>query len=305
MDLLAAMRIYVRVVERGNMSSAARDLDMRQPTISERIDKLERFLGKRLLMRSARTLLCTDEGVLFYERSKVLLLEAEAAIAAVDSLDDGMSGKIRIAAPQCLGETLVPKLLMQMNLAYPKLRVDLILNDSIVDLVTEGVDISLRLGTLGEGSFVAHPIGVVERILVASPTYLAQHGGIEKQHDLINHPFIRVKGILANERLPLVSADGILEQARIRTHMTVSHWRPMFEMLVAGGGIGVLQHPACVDALAQGSLIRLLPEYSVQPFALNMLQQPRRPSSQRVETILAMIKAQLPDLLGSVEHVVI
>ncbi|MBF8741408.1 LysR family transcriptional regulator [Pseudomonas guariconensis] len=297
MDLLAAIRIYVRVVERGNMSSAARDLDMRQPTVSERIDKLERFLGKRLLMRSARKLLCTDEGALFYEHGKLLLREADAAIAAVDSLGDGMGGKIRIAAPQCLGETVLPKLLMLINSAYPQLRIDLILNDSIVDLVTEGVDISLRVGTLGEGTFVAHPIGVVERILVASPIYLARHGGITHQSDLVNHPFIRVKGILANERLPLTNKDGVLEQARISTHITVSHWRPMFEMLVAGGGIGVLQHPACADALAQGSLVRLLPEYSVQPFTLNILQQPKRPLPQRVETVLAMIKMQFPALL--------
>lgn len=297
MDLLATMRIYVRVVERGTMSGAARDLDMGQPAVSERIDKLEKFLGTRLLMRSARTLTCTEEGRIFYARSKELLEAAEVAVASVSKTENTLVGTIRLAAPQCFGEVVVPRALMQIRTAYPRLHIDLVLNDNIVDPVTEGVDISIRLGQLGDGGFVAHPIGEVSRVLVAAPSYLDRYGPIETKADLANHPFIRVKGIFANEQLPLQDEDTTLEYARIQTVMTTSHWRPMFDTILAGGGIGVVQLPACVTALEHGRLVEILPRYTIPDFALNALVQAQRPLPPRVRAVVDLLKKEIPPLL--------
>jgi len=297
MDLLATMRIYVRVVERGTMSGAARDLDMGQPAVSERIDKLEKFLGTRLLMRSARTLTCTEEGRIFYARSKELLEAAEVAVASVSKTENTLVGTIRLAAPQCFGEVVVPRALMQIRTAYPRLHIDLVLNDNIVDPVTEGVDISIRLGQLGDGGFVAHPIGEVSRVLVAAPSYLDRYGPIETKADLANHPFIRVKGIFANEQLPLQDEDTTLEYARIQTVMTTSHWRPMFDTILAGGGIGVVQLPACVTALEHGRLVEILPRYTIPDFALNALVQAQRPLPPRVRAVVDLLKKEIPLLL--------
>ncbi|MCA8242991.1 LysR family transcriptional regulator [Burkholderia sp. AU32262] len=297
MDLLATMRIYVRVVERGTMSGAARDLDMGQPAVSERIEKLEKHLGTRLLMRSARTLACTEEGRLFYERSKALLEAAELAVASVSKTENALDGTIRLAAPQCFGEVVLPGVLMQIRTAYPKLHIDLVLNDDIVDPVTEGVDISIRVGQLGDGGFVAYALGAVGRVLVAAPSYLDRHGPIDTKADLANHPFIRVKGVFANEQVPLQRDGGAVEYARIRTVMTASHWRPMFDTIAAGGGIGVVQHPACADALAHGRLVRLLPHYDVPDFALNVLVHAQRPLPPRVRAVVDLLKRALPPLL--------
>ncbi|MCA3803764.1 LysR family transcriptional regulator [Burkholderia sp.] len=298
MDLLATMRIYVRVVERGTMSGAARDLDMGQPAVSERIDKLEKFLGTRLLMRSARTLNCTEEGRIFYARSKELLEAAEDTIAAVSKTENTLVGTIRLAAPQCLGEVVMPQALMQIRTAYPRLHIDLVLNDNIVDPVTEGVDISMRLGQLGDCGFVAHPIGEVGRILVAAPSYLDRYGPIETKTDLASHPFIRVKGIFATEQLPLLDEDRTIEYARIQTVMTTSHWRPMFDTIVAGGGIGVVQAPAGLHALDQGKLVEILPRYSIPAYALNALVQAQRPLPPRVRAVVDLLKKEVPLLLA-------
>ena len=297
MDLLATMRIYVRVVERGTMSGAARDLDMGQPAVSERIDKLEKFLGTRLLMRSARTLNCTEEGRIFYARSKELLEAAEDTIAAVSKTENTLVGTIRLAAPQCFGEVVMPQALMQIRTAYPRLHIDLVLNDNIVDPVTEGVDISMRLGQLGDGGFVAHPIGEVGRVLVAAPSYLDRFGPIETKSDLASHPFIRVKGIFANEQLPLQDEDKTVEYARIQTVMTTSHWRPMFDTIVAGGGIGVVQLPACITAFQQGKLVEILPRYTIPDYALNALVQAQRPLPPRVRAVVDLLKKEVPLLL--------
>ncbi|WP_322025934.1 LysR family transcriptional regulator [Burkholderia sp. BCC1977] len=298
MDLLATMRIYVRVVERGTMSGAARDLGMGQPAVSERVDKLEKRLGTRLLMRSARTLTCTDEGRIFYEHSKALLEAAEASIASVSNTGNALDGTIRLAAPQCFGEVVMPAALVRIRTVYPDLRIDLVLNDNIVDPVTEGVDISIRVGQLGDGGFVAHPLGKVGRVLVAAPAYLDRYGPIATKADLVNHPFIRVKGIFANEQLPLQSEDQTLEYARIRTVMTTSHWRPMFDTILAGGGIGVVQAPACVDAFAHGKLVEILPQYTIPEFALNALVQAQRPLPPRVRVVVDLLKQEIPALLN-------
>jgi len=163
MDLLVAMRVYVRVVERGSMSAAARDLSMGQPAVSERIDRLEQYLGTRLLLRNTRRLSVTDAGAAFYERSKQVLESADDALSVVNG-DQSLRGTLRIAAPHGIGEVILPAIILRMRKHYPLLKIELILNDRIVDPVTEGVDLSLRLGDLGEGSFIARKRGHVGRV---------------------------------------------------------------------------------------------------------------------------------------------
>ncbi|MCS6520871.1 LysR family transcriptional regulator, partial [Burkholderia thailandensis] len=106
MDLLAAMRIFVRVVERGNLSRAAKDLGLGQPAVRERVERLERHVGVRLLLRSTRAVSCTDEGALFYQKSKVVLDAADEAQAAVTQGGAAVRGRIRIAAPHGIGEVV-------------------------------------------------------------------------------------------------------------------------------------------------------------------------------------------------------
>jgi DNA-binding transcriptional LysR family regulator len=297
-NLLEAMRIYVRVVERGSISGAARDLNLGQPAVSERIERLEKYLGCRLLLRSARAFMCTPEGTIFYERSKKVLHAVEQAVAEVSHDNQLVKGTIRIAAPHCFGETVLPEVLKRVRENYPELDIDLVLNDRIVDLVTEGVDISFRLGQLGEGAFIAYPLGHVERHLVAAPEYLERHGPIAEPADLIRHPFIRVKGTFGTDQLPLTHSAGVVESTPISTAIKTSHWRPMHELVASGVGIGVLEESACNDAFADGRLVRLLPQYDVPAFDLNVLIQAQRPVPPRVRAVVTMLKACIPDLLG-------
>ncbi|ASL48820.1 HTH-type transcriptional regulator DmlR (plasmid) [Burkholderia sp. AD24] len=295
MDILAAMRVFVRVVERGNMSRAARDLGIGQPAVSDRIDRLEGHLGVKLLRRSTRVVACTDEGTLFYERSKQVIEVAEEACAAASGRDRTLRGVLRIAAPQGLGEVIMPRILMGIREEHPKLNLDLILNDHIVDLVTEGVDISLRLGRLDEGSYVAHRIGHVRRVLVASPEYLGRTSVPHGPEDLINHPYIRVMGVFGDGILRLVDAQDCLVSTPIRAAVNMSHWRPVYESLVAGAGIGVLQEPVCAQAIANGRLVRLLPQYSVPGFDLHALFT--RPISLKVRTVMTVLERELATAL--------
>ncbi|MEK7948787.1 LysR substrate-binding domain-containing protein [Pigmentiphaga sp. YJ18] len=296
MDFLATARLYTRVVELGSMSAAAREFEMGQPAVSERIDRLEKYLSTKLLMRSARTLACTHEGQLFYDHSKALLALAETAIASVSirGKENLIRGPVRIASAHCPGEILLPSILMRARMKHPELRIDLVLNDTIVDPITEGVDISLRLGHVGEGRFVAYPLGNVRRVLVAAPSFLKHAGSISVPSDLSNHPFIRSKGTFANEQLPLITARQDTEFVRIQTMVTTSHWRPLYELLIAGGGIGVLHYAACANAVRSGALVRVLPSHSIPELPFHALVQGFRPASPRIRAVLEILKTEIP-----------
>jgi DNA-binding transcriptional LysR family regulator len=307
-NLLEAMRIYVRVVERGSISGAARDLDIGQPAVSERIERLEKYLGCQLLLRNARAFKCTPEGIIFHERSKSVLGAVEQAVAEVSNDEQVVKGAIRIAAPHCFGETVLPEGLTRIRESYPQLDIELVLNDKHADLVTEGVDVTFRLGPLGDEAYIAYPLGHVERLLVASPDYLKRHGTINEPADLASHSFIRVKGTFDADVLPLACQASHLPDAAIadrvdgvpiQTTIKTTHWRPMFEMMMTGVGMGVLEAPACREAIEQGRLVRLLPDYEVPPLALNLLIRPQRPVPARVRKIVDMLKAYVVEALGA------
>jgi DNA-binding transcriptional LysR family regulator len=299
MDWLTAMRIYVRVVERGSMSAAARDLSLGQPAVSDRIDRLERALGVRLLQRNTHALACTDEGAVFYEHAKRALEAADAACASVRQDKAALRGMLRIAAPQALGEALMPPVIHRLRTDYPELEVSLVLNDRFVDPVTEGVDLSLRLGQLADGHFIAHRLGQVRRVLVSSQAYLTRAAVPDAPEALVDHPFIRVAGVYADAQLRLVGKDSAVLRVPLDIAVTASHWRPVHALLVAGAGIGVLQAPVCADALAKGQLVRLLPEYEVPPFQLHALYPPTRPVPPKTRAAIDAIETCLPQLTGT------
>lgn len=284
------MRIYVRVVERETMSGAARDLGMGQPAVSERIEKLERFLGATLLLRTGRALKCTEAGRIFYERSQGLLASAAEAAEAVWATGQEIGGTLRIAAAHCYGEKVVVPTLIAARTEHPGLLMDLILNDAAVDPAVEGVDLSIRLGSAGDGRYLAYPLGEVDHVLVATPEYLDRYGPVLNRQDLARHPFIRVKDAFQNEALPMMDAAGESRPAAIRTAVTTTHWRAMFDIILGAGGIGVVQQPACAAELASGRLVRLLSDHRMRSLPVTALTPPQRPLPRKTRAIIGMLR---------------
>jgi len=297
MDLLAAMRIFIRVVERGSMSSAARDLGIGQPAVSERIERLEAHLGTRLLRRNTRRMSPTSSGTLFYERSKNAVAAAEHALAITDA-GNSLSGTLRIAAPYGAGEELLMPALLKLQSEYPGLQIDLILNDRVTDPVTEGVDISLRLGDVGEGYYVAHSLGPVGRLLVASPAYLQRQGTPRSPAELALHAFARVSGLFMNNQIALIAPDKSLLSVPVKITFSTNHWRPLHTVLLAGRAIGVLQSPVCGQDIADGRLVPLLPDYVVPPFHAYLLYPPANVISAETRVCAAFLETELRKYLA-------
>ena len=150
MDRLAAMETFVRVVETGSFSAAARRLNVGQPAVSKTIAQLEERLGVRLLMRSTRGLSPTEAGQSFYDRAKRAIEEADEAELAARDAGASLTGRLRVCAAVTFARLHVVPLLPKFLAAHPRLVMDVVLDDRVIDLVEEGVDVALRMGALGE-----------------------------------------------------------------------------------------------------------------------------------------------------------
>lgn len=298
MDLLSAMRIFTRVVERGSLSAAARDLGLGQPTVSERVEKLEKHLGARLLYRTTRSVQPTDAGARFYEHAKRTMEAAEEAEASVVSAEAALTGTFRIAAPHVLGETTLPSLLVEFQTRHPALAVDVTLNDRFVDPMTEGVDLSLRIGEIGNGNFIARRLGTTRRLLLAAPGYLERHGLPQEPAELSTHPFIRFSGFATDERLNLFEPGGGLIEAPIRTAWRANHWRPLLEAVLAERGIGALFAAVCSREIAEGRLVPILPLYELKPMDVHAIYPPGPRPAARTKAFVAMLCEQAGMLLA-------
>lgn len=187
MDRLQAMTAFVRVVETGSFSQAARQIGVGQPAISRTIAQLEDRLQVRLLVRSTHGLSPTDAGVRFYERAKTAIQEADEAELEAKGAGAGLSGRLRVCAATTFARLMVVPRLSEFMEAHPDLEVEVVLDDRVIDLVSEGIDVALRMGDLADSSAVARRLATGRRSVVATPTYLDKHGTPQVPADLALH----------------------------------------------------------------------------------------------------------------------
>ena len=176
MDRFSSMSLFARVVETQSFSAAARESGISQPTVSKQVAELEARLGARLLSRSTRRIGVTEIGAAFYERCKRILAELDEAEQAAAQMQASPAGLLRAGTPVAFGRLHVLPLVPAFLERYPKLKLDLLMNDRFIDLVEEGVDLAIRVGKLSDMSLIARHLGRSRRVTVATPDYLKRHG---------------------------------------------------------------------------------------------------------------------------------
>lgn len=190
MDRFQAMVTFVQVVDTGSFSAAARQLHVGQPAVSKTIAQLEERLAVRLLNRSTHGLSPTEAGLRFYERARASLQEADEADIAARDASGGLTGRLRISAATTFARLHVVPRLCEFLAQHPELEVDMILDDRVIDLVAEGVDLSLRMGDLGDSGAVAKKLATGGRSVLATPAYLARAGEPVRPADLAGHEVV-------------------------------------------------------------------------------------------------------------------
>jgi DNA-binding transcriptional LysR family regulator len=187
MDRLAALEAFARVAETGSFSAAARALALSKSLISRQVSALEAELGARLIARTTRSLALTEAGRGYYEQVARILAQMEEADLSVSQLQATPRGKLRVNAPMSFSLLRLAPVLPDFLALYPEIDVDLSMNDRRVDLMEEGFDLAIRLGRLAESSLVARKLGPMQRIVCASPAYLAERGLPKVPADLRVH----------------------------------------------------------------------------------------------------------------------
>jgi DNA-binding transcriptional LysR family regulator len=296
MDTLRAMRVYVRIVELGSLSAAARELGTTQPTVSKLLAQLEAELGVRLLERSTRGPVPTEQGLRFHLHAKGLLEEYEAAVGAARGATARAEGQLRINAPVALGQFKVNAIVQDFLRAHPGIEVELILNDRFVDLVEEGVDLALRLGGPLPPSVIARHIGTARRFLVAAPDYLARHGAPSHPEELTRHAFVRFAW---TSGAGLELSDASLTLAiDVASRYRVNNAFAIVEALAMGSGIGLCPEWMVHEQLESGELVRVLPAWTGSAQLMHLLYPSRRYQPLRTRLFIEFASARLAAMPG-------
>lgn len=257
MDRFQAMETFVRVVEAGSFSAAAKALRVGQPAVSKTIAALEERLGVRLLMRTTRQLTPTEAGQAFYERAVRALSETEEAEIAARGAGAGLEGRLKVSAPVTFARLhLAPKLGDFLD-AHPKLSLEFVMDDRSVDLVAESIDVALRLGALADSTLTARKLAESDRVVVASPTYLARAGAPKRPADFLQHQAIVYAQAAGGEewRFKQGSAET---SVRVPTRLSVSAAEGVREAVLAGLGLAIASRWMFARELEGGAVIEVL-----------------------------------------------
>ncbi|WP_456303635.1 LysR family transcriptional regulator [Gluconacetobacter liquefaciens] len=254
------MATFVRVVETGSFSAAARQLNVGQPAVSKTIAQLETRLQVSLLIRSTHGLTPTEAGQTFYERARNAIQEADEAELAAKGAGAGLSGRLRVSAATTFARLHVIPRLPQFLAAHPHLDVDIILDDRKIDLVAEGVDISLRMGKLSDSTAVARKIATGGRSVLATPAYLARAGKPQNPADLANH-----EAIIYSQQPNVWSftRDGAAVSVSVGGRLRVSAAEGLRAALLADMGLTIASDWMFAPELESGAIVRVLQAWSL------------------------------------------
>ena len=253
------MQVFLRVVDTGSFSEAARVLAMTPSTVSKLIGRIEARLGVRLLERSTRRLSLTDEGQAYYDRSQALLAELEEIERDLSKGAAQMGGTVRVNASVGFGMVALEPLLPAFWDAYPNVAIDLALSDEIVDLYLDRTDVAFRVGTLHSSSLKAVKLGTAPRKIVAAPAYLARRGTPQTLEDLAGHEVLTFGYRRSTAMAPQRDSGRSIDRRGI-LRLTANNGETMRRMAVAGMGIARMGEFHIREDLAAGRLIEILPE---------------------------------------------
>jgi DNA-binding transcriptional LysR family regulator len=292
MDLLGRARTFVRVVEAGSLSAAARALGSSLAAVSRQISSLEAELGAPLLARTARTLRLTEEGRRFHEHAVRLTIEADAARASVQR-DHAASGEVTVSASVSLGLLRIVPALPALLAAHPGLRCSVRLEERAVDLVGDGVDIAVRGGLAPPDTMgvVSQPVATYRRLIVGSPEYLREHAAPRSVAALAGHAAI--VGLRAGARWEVVE-EGERRAVEVQARVRVETMLGIREAAVAGLGLALLPEFVVAEPLAKGALRVVLPEVEADPVTVHALYRVEAKMSPSVGAVVGHLRATMP-----------
>ena len=290
---LEGLAVFAKVAELRSFALAAKDLELSKATISKAIARLEKRLGARLFNRTSRRLALTDAGQLLVDRAARILAEGEAAESEVHAHSASPRGLVRLAVPMSFGLREMAPLLPEFLADYPDVSVDLHLSDELVDLIGAGFDAALRIAALPDSSLRARRLRGVSRNLVAAPSYLKRHGRPAHPRDLLHHACLCYAYLPTPDVWRFVNKAGEVAQVRPSGPLRANNADALAPALFAGLGLAVQPDFVVGEAIEDGRLEVVMPDWSPPPIALHLVMPPGGPRPARVEVLAAFLSERL------------
>lgn len=295
MDRWNLHEAFVRVAESGSLSRAAKDLQMTQPAVSKRLERLEKEIGFRLLDRSPRGVRLTDAGMRYLDVVRRIRGELEEAEGALSTSRRGLSGMLRCSFPVALGETWLTRIALRFHALHPDLELQLDLTDRSVDLVEDGIDLTVRIGSRLTQSVSARSLGSFGFCLVASPQYLAKAGTPKTFEQLETHPFYAYFGDEERFLMP----DGTTRMLKHpNTGIRLTNSRAILTAVLEHAGIARIPVWAAQEYVDEGKLRVVMPKVQVSTEPVNAVFLPSRYVPERVRQFVQFLLEETPKIPG-------
>ncbi|OBU70758.1 LysR family transcriptional regulator [Stenotrophomonas maltophilia] len=295
-DRLDLLRTFLRIVDAGSLSAAAAQLGTTQPTVSRRLQALERQLGLRLLQRSTHDLQLTEDGVRCQRHAQRVIDEWESLQAELHGEPETLRGRLRVMVPHAFGQAqLLPTMLAFLE-QHPRLSLEWILEDRRPDFIAEGIDCAVRVGPVDEPRMVALPLAEVPRIVVAAPS-LVDAATVDTPEQAQSLPWISLLTYY-RERLLLHDAQGRAHTLSISPRLLSDNLFVVQQAARAGLGAAVVSAWLVAEDLADGRLVQLLPGWQAPPLPVHVVFPAARQQPPRLRAFIDAMKAALPQLHG-------
>jgi len=263
MDRLMAMQVFVRVVETGSFSKAAREFATTQPTVTKMVAATEARLKVRLLNRNTRAVSVTESGALYFEKCKTITREADEAENIASLRQNQTQGLLRVGTSVAFGRRVVVPLALDFMAEHPQVQLDLSFEDRYTDLVAQGIDVAIRMGKLADSSLGARFLGVNPWLIVGSPKYLRKHGTPRSSADLACHAALIYSSVLGDDVWRLTTPHGDTVTVAVKGRMRSNNLSAILAAARNGLGLAAMPRYVAADSLAAGQVLEVLKDHTL------------------------------------------
>jgi DNA-binding transcriptional LysR family regulator len=291
-DRLHLMNVFVAVAEEAGFAGAARRLNMSPPAVTRAIAALEQHLGIKLLNRTTRFVRATEAGQRYLEDAKRVIAAADEADESAAGLNAEPRGHIVVTAPVLFGRLyIMPGIIEYMN-RYTGMEVSALFVDRVVNMLEEGVDVAIRIGELPDSSYRAVRVGSVKRLMVASPSYLAQHGTPQSLEELAQHQIVLARGLNPSPELKF-SNNNQPVVVKVKPKLLVNDNDSAIAAVVAGFGMTCLLSYQVAPQLTNGTLQAVLTHFEPQPVPVHIVHNESRYTSVKIRAFIDLMAQRL------------
>ena len=293
MERIQALQVFVRVVDLGSFSKAAKEAGIGQPAVTKQVAALERQLGARLLHRSTHGVAPTEVGQLYYDKCRLILHHVEEAGSVATLLQSQLGGTLRITSSVAFGRRVVAPLVMRFMRANPALRVDLSFDDRYVNLVEQGMDLAIRMGRLADSTLGARHLGTNPWVIVASPGYLAAHRAPRQPTDLQAHEVLTYSTVQGDARWVLSGPGGRTASVAVAGRMRSNNLSTLLAAARAGMGLAALPRYVAHASLEAGAVVPVLESWSLPAQEVHAVYPSPRLVPAKVTGFIGWLQGQL------------